>query len=134
MSSINDPFLDAISEYIFSEFIENIPSAQKILIKDIGVELSSEIATRCNSLKSSKGGEKIHIVIMADQNNPENFEVAPPRAVEYRNQVTPLVIFIPSQFADKTNSLTGFTTYSISQIMKDLFDIYRKKNAALGAP
>jgi len=134
MSSINDPFLDAISEYIFSEFIENIPSAQKILIKDIGVELSSEIATRCNSLKSSKGGEKIHIVIMADQNNPENFEVAPPRAVEYRNQVTPLVIFIPSQFADKTNSLTGFTTYSISKIMKDLFDIYRKKNAALGAP
>lgn len=134
MSDINDPFLDAISEYIYSEIIENIPSAQKILIKDIGVELASEIATRCNSLKSSKGGERIHVVIMADQNNPEKFEVAPPRAVEYRNQVTPLVIFIPSQFADRTNSLTGFTTYSISKIMKDLFDTYRKKNASLGVP
>jgi hypothetical protein len=134
MSNVNDPFLDALSEYIYSEFIEHIPPAQKILIKDVGVELSSEIALRCNTLKTSKGGESTHIVIMADQNNPEKFEVAPPRAVEYRNQVTPMVIFIPSQFADKTNSLTGFTTYSISKIMKDLFDIYRKKNVALGAP
>jgi DNA phosphorothioation-dependent restriction protein DptH len=134
MGKVNDMFLDALSNYIFSEYIEHIPPAQKILITDIGVELSGEIVVRCNSIKTSKGGEKIHIVIMADQNNPAKFEVAPPRAVEFRNQVTPLVIFIPSQFADKTNSLTGFTTYSISKIMKDLFDVYRKKNDLLGAP
>ena len=37
MSNINDPFLNALSEYIYSEFIEHIPPAQKILIKDVGV-------------------------------------------------------------------------------------------------
>jgi DNA phosphorothioation-dependent restriction protein DptH len=134
MAKVNDAFLDSLSEYIYAEFIEHIPPAQKILIKDVGVELSSEIVMRCNSINASKGGENIHIVIMADQNNPENYEVSPPRAVEFRNQVTPLVIFIPSQFADKTNSLTGFTTYSISKIMRDLFDVYRKRNAILGVP
>ena len=134
MSAINDSFLDSISEYIYRELIEKIPPAQKILIKDIGVELSAEIVKRCNGLKVKQGGEKTHIVALADQNNLERFEVSSPRAVEYRNQITPLVIFIPSQFADKTNSLTGFTTYSISKIMKELFDIYRKKNVTLGVP
>jgi hypothetical protein len=134
MGNVNDPFLDALAEYIYTEFIEYIPPAQKILIKDVGVELSGDIVMRCNRIKESKGRERVHIVIMADQNTPEKYEVAPPRAVEYRNQVTPLVIFIPSQFADKTNSLTGFTTYSISKIMRDLFDVYRKRNATLGVP
>lgn len=134
MGNMNDPFLDSLAEYIYREFIENIPPAQKILIKDIGVELSGDIVMRCNRIKESKGRENVHIVIMADQNSPEKYEVAPPRAVEYRNQVTPLVIFIPSQFADKTNSLTGFTTYSISKIMRDLFDVYRKRNVTLGVP
>ena len=134
MSNFKDSFLDALSEYIYLTLINDIPSAQKILIKDIGAELSGEIAKRCNDLNAAKGGKKIHIVILADQNNLEKFEVSSPRAVEYRNQIHPLVIFIPSQFADKLNSLAGFTTYSISKIMKELFDIYRTKNANLGVP
>ena len=120
--------------YLYKEYIKDIPQAQKILIKDIGVELSGEIVKRCNDLNRANGNKNTHIVILADQNHPERFEVSPPRAVEYRNQIAPLVIFIPSQFADKTNSLTGFTTISISKVMKELFDVYRKRNAILGVP
>lgn len=130
---MND-YLDVLADYLYREHICEIPPGQKILINEIGLDLSQALVRRCNQLKRDGDSLDCNVVLLAHENNDLAFEVSPTRAVEYRNQFTPLVIFIPTQLAGLTASLQGFTTYPIGQIMKDLLGEYRKMNSELGIP
>ncbi len=133
MNLVNIDYRDIVAKHIFDSLVAEIEQGQKILINEIGIDLARYLASATNRL-SSQEGKECNIVILASDNNAERLEVNSQRAVEYRNLKKALVIFIPTQYADLTSSLQGFTTRSISTLMKEIYNKYRAANHEKGLP
>lgn len=129
----NIDYRDIVARHIFESLISKIEVGQKILINEIGLEMARYLASETNRI-SRLENKDCNIVILASENNNDRFEVNSQRAVEFRNLKKALVIFIPTQYADLTSSLQGFTTRSLSTLMKDIYNKYRSTNHNVGLP
>ena len=126
-------YRDVLAKHIYDKEIAGILPGQKILINEIGIELARHLAHLANQIAKENNLE-CNIVILANSNEEKFHEVNSQRAVEFRNLKKALVIFIPTQFADLTSSLQGFTTRTISGFMRDLYDTYRLLNQTKSLP
>lgn len=133
MKSANIDYRDTVAKHIFDSLVAQIEEGQKILINEVGIDLARYLASATNQL-SIQQNKECNIVILSSENNEERLEVNSQRAVEYRNLKKALVIFIPTQYADLTSSLQGFTTRSISMLMKEIYNKYRAANQDKGLP
>jgi len=126
-------YRDTVARHIFDSLVSGIKEGQKILINEVGLEMARYLASQTNRI-SNQENNICNIVILASENNEERLEVNSQRAVEFRNLKKALVIFIPTQYADLTSSLQGFTTRSLSTLMKDIYNKYRAANSEVGLP
>ncbi len=133
MMSAKIDYRDTVARHIFDSLVSEIEEGQKILINEVGLDLARYLATATNRL-SVQENKECNIAILSSENNEERLEVNSQRAIEYRNLKKALVIFIPTQNADLTSSLQGFTTRSISTIMKEIYNRYRILNNEKGLP
>lgn len=126
-------YRDIVAQHIFDSLVADIEEGQKILINEVGIEMARYLASETNRISRQEKND-CNIVILASENNEERFEVNSQRAVEFRNLNKAMVIFIPTQYADLTSSLQGFTTRSLSTLMKDIYNKYRVRNNEVGLP
>lgn len=133
MNSIALDYRDIVARHIFDSLVADIEEGQKILINEVGIEMARYLASETNRISSQEKND-CNIVILASENNEERLEVNSQRAVEFRNLKKAMVIFIPTQYADLTSSLQGFTTRSLSTLMKDIYNKYREANHEVGLP
>ncbi len=133
MNPIAVDYRDIVARHIFDSLVDGIEEGQKILINEVGLEMARYLASETNRISTQENND-CNIVILASENNEERLEVNSQRAVEFRNLKKALVIFIPTQYADLTSSLQGFTTRSLSTLMKDIYNKYRAANHEVGLP
>ena len=115
----------ALAEYFYDNYISDMPHGHKLLITQMEVEFAQNLARICDERWQKENSHvRNNIGVLSEENNLRNFEFAPQKAVEFRNNNDSLVLFMPTSKSDLVGSLIGFTTISFMKVQESLIDVY----------
>lgn len=132
MSKYSD-LKSVLAEHLYENYISKLEETQKLVINEIDYEFSKELAYLCNIEHSPKLDIDCNIVVLSKEVREQSFEVSPQKAVEFRNQKAPMLIFVPTEF-NELSSLQGLKTLHTVDIINGLITEYVQKNAIIGIP
>jgi DNA helicase HerA-like ATPase len=122
-----------MAHHLYENYISKLADTQKIIIDEIDYNFSKELAYLCNTEHNPKLDFKCNVVVLAKEVRESTFEVSSQKAVEYRNQKAPMLIFIPTEF-NELSSLNDLKKLHTIDLINTLTSEYIEKNKKLGMP